>query len=75
MSSDMTKIARHFVAVNRVRCAEKREKQTALVIIKLLPLRLWSITLLPPTERRTVSFHRTKECIQLRFPCFYSKYI
>lgn len=55
--------------------AEEREKQTALVIIKLLPFMLWSITLLPPTERRAVSIQCTKECIQLCVPCFYSKYI
>lgn len=45
--------------------AEEREKQTTFVIIKLLPFMLWSITLLPPTERRPVSIQSTKECIQL----------
>ena len=55
--------------------AEERVKQTALVIIKLLPFMLWSITVLPPTERRAVSIRCTKECIQLCVPCFYSKYI
>ena len=56
MSTDMPKIARHFAAINEASLRREREKQTGLMIIKLLSLLVWIITLCHQPRQKAVTF-------------------